>query len=85
MFSMRADTVFWAPNSTRLLARAISQGPTKLEISSANPPTTSPRKYLSASKTLHTGPYKSLVHRWFYEHEKAVTSWRPGGQKLPKN
>ncbi len=52
MLLMRADTLrgevvgglaleissFWAPNGTRLSARAISQGPTKLEISSANPP-----------------------------------------------
>jgi hypothetical protein len=27
--------------------------------------------YLPASKTLCTGPYRSLVHRWFYEHENA--------------
>ncbi len=26
--------------------------------------------YLLASNTLRTGSYKSLVHRWFYEHEK---------------
>ena len=25
--------------------------------------------YLPTSKTLRAGPYKSLVHRWFYEHE----------------
>jgi hypothetical protein len=24
------------------------------------------------SKTVRTGPYKSLVHRWFYEHENAL-------------
>jgi hypothetical protein len=27
---------------------------------------------LSPSKTLRTGPYKSLVHRWFYEHENCI-------------
>jgi hypothetical protein len=75
MFFMPADTlrmevggwgwrwkspVFWAPNSTRLSARAISQGPTKLEISSANPTSPLPYvMYLPASKTLRTEPYKS--------------------------
>jgi hypothetical protein len=28
--------------------------------------------HLPASKTLRTGPYKSLVHRWFYEHENCI-------------
>jgi hypothetical protein len=52
--------VFWAPNDTRLTARAISQGPTKLEISSANPTPPLPHlMYLPASKTLRTRPYKS--------------------------
>jgi hypothetical protein len=33
-----------------------------------------------ASKTLRTGPYKSLVHRWFYEHENpliVIVFWGP--------
>jgi hypothetical protein len=41
-------------------ARAISQGPTKLEISSDNPTPPLPHViYLPPSKTLRTGPYKS--------------------------
>jgi hypothetical protein len=27
---------------------------------------------LPPSKTLRTGPYKSLVHKWFYSHEKPL-------------
>jgi hypothetical protein len=38
-----------------LSARAISQGPTKLEISSANPPTTSPRKVSARIKNITHG------------------------------
>ncbi len=46
---------FWAPNGTRLSARAISQGPTKLEISSANPPTTPPRNVSARIKSITHG------------------------------
>jgi hypothetical protein len=69
MLLMRAETLrgevvgglaleissFWAPNVTRLSARAISQGPTKLEISSANPPTTSPRNVSARIKSITHG------------------------------
>ena len=44
--------IYTAPNGTRLSARAISQGPTKLEISSANPPTTSLRKVSARIKNI---------------------------------
>jgi hypothetical protein len=33
--------------------------------------------YLPASKTLRTGQYKSLVHRWFYEHENPLKTLAP--------
>jgi hypothetical protein len=37
--------------------------------------------YLPASKTLRTGPYKSLVHRWFYEHENPLIGYWIAGPR----
>ncbi len=45
----------WAPNCTRLSARAISQGPTRLEIPSANPPSFSPANVSARIKNLTHG------------------------------
>ncbi len=42
------------------------------------PPPTSPCNLSDTSKTLRAGPYKSLVHRWFYEHENVlIVLWAP--------
>jgi hypothetical protein len=54
-------------------------GPKKLENSKTQPPPTCPSNGyadMHASKTLCTGLYKSLVHRWFYEHENPLIGLR---------
>ncbi len=57
-----------------------------LSISRAKPPITSTLVMKRpASKTLRTGPYKSLVHRWFYEHENPLIGLRgPVGSLLER-
>jgi hypothetical protein len=55
-------STFWAPNSTRLMARCHFTGPKKVSISRANPLPLAFVMDLHASKTLRTGPHKSLVH-----------------------
>jgi hypothetical protein len=35
-------------------------------------PPTSPHNVSARIKNICTGPYKSLVHRWFYEHENPL-------------
>ncbi len=71
--------VLWAPVNMHEQLGECKLGPKKLEISSANPIHPLPHlMYLPASKTLRMWPYKSLVHRWFYEHENPLKNWIAG-------
>jgi hypothetical protein len=55
--------VFWAPNRNPYQLDAISQDQNNSRFSGPNPLPIAHVMDLHASKTLHTGPYKSKVHK----------------------
>ncbi len=56
-------------------------GPKNSRIPGPNPIPLALLMDMHASKTLCTGLYKSLVHRWFYEHENPLMGLRgPDGE-----
>ncbi len=60
---------------------AISQGQKNSRIPGPNPLPLALVMDMHASKTLCTGLFKSLVHRWFYEHENPLIGLRgPDGK-----
>jgi hypothetical protein len=78
MLLMRADTLRGEVVGGLALEISSFVGPCEMARADRRVPLEAHVMYLHASKALRTGPNKSLVHRWFYEHVNALIKfWCP--------
>ncbi len=76
----RTACILWSAQEIALAYRLVQfhRGPqnSRFPAPASAPPPPPHIMCLPKSKTLRTGPYKSLVHKWFYEHENALMVMR---------